>query len=231
MTEPEAKPAEAPVAPVSVAGSLPVLTTEHWSLLATRSLTYSESFSRLSALLSLISGATVALALFAQVDHFGPTFRLVAIPILVVVLITGLSTFVRLGELNRDDIQWVIGMNRLRRAYVKAHPEIEPYLVTSVNDDAAGIFQTMNIVPGGGRIARTLHGISTLPVLVAILDGVIGGALAGVICATAGLPPTASILIAVAVGFVIIVALALVGRRAIRRLTASRQPHFPTRPE
>jgi hypothetical protein len=230
MTEPEARPAETPVAPAPVAGSLQILATEHWSLLATRSLTYTESFSRLSTLLSLISGTTVALALFAQVDHFGLAFRLVAIPILAVLLLTGLSTFVRLGELNRDDVQWVMGMNRLRRAYVDSHPEIERYLVTSPNDDSAGILKTMNLAAPGGRVMRVLHGLSTLPVLVAIIDGVIAGALAGVICAAVGLPATASIVMAIASGLIVVVGLAVLARRAIRRLSALRQPFSPTQP-
>jgi hypothetical protein len=228
MTEPETRPAETPVARAAGAGSLQILATEHWSLLATRSLTYTESFSRLSTLLSLISGTTVALALFAQVDHFGPAFRLVAIPILAVLLLTGLSTFVRLGELNRDDIHWVMGMNRLRRAYVDAHPEVEGYFVTSANDDAAGILQTMNLAAPSGRLMRLMHGLSTLPVLVAIIDGVIGGALGGVTFAAIGVPATASILVAIGTGLVVLVGLAVVARRAIRRLSAFRQPLSPS---
>src|SRR6266508_4159530 len=72
-------------------GLLHVLATEHWSLLATRSLTYSESLSRVSMFLSVLSGAVIALALVAQADHFGNTFVLVAILILSVVLFVGVS--------------------------------------------------------------------------------------------------------------------------------------------
>ena len=43
-----------------------MLATEHWSLLATRSLSWNEAFSRASMFLSLLSGAVVALALVAQ---------------------------------------------------------------------------------------------------------------------------------------------------------------------
>ena len=65
-------PAEAPPglitgdSAVPVAVRLQILSTEHWSLLATRSLTWNESFSRSSMFLSALSGAVVALALVAQ---------------------------------------------------------------------------------------------------------------------------------------------------------------------
>ena len=46
--------------------TLQILTTEHWSLLATRSLVYTEAMSRTSIFVAALSGAVVALALVAQ---------------------------------------------------------------------------------------------------------------------------------------------------------------------
>src|ERR1700686_5780675 len=86
---------------------LQILATEHWSLLATRSLTYKESLGRGNMFLAILSGAVIALALVAQADHFGPTFLSVAIFMLLVVLFTGVATIVRLMSLNRDDYRWV----------------------------------------------------------------------------------------------------------------------------
>jgi hypothetical protein len=42
------------------------LATEHWSLLATRSLTYTEALNRVTIFLAILSGAVIALALVAQ---------------------------------------------------------------------------------------------------------------------------------------------------------------------
>jgi hypothetical protein len=53
---------------------LQILATEHWSLLATRALTYQESLGRVNMFLAILSGAVIALALVAQADHFGSTF-------------------------------------------------------------------------------------------------------------------------------------------------------------
>ena len=63
-----AAPAERPVVSTSAASGDPdpigrraqFLTTEHWSLLATRSMSWNEAFSRTSMFLSTLSAATVA---------------------------------------------------------------------------------------------------------------------------------------------------------------------------
>src|ERR1700737_1296506 len=101
---------------------LQILATEHWSLLATRTLTYSEALTRVTIFLAILSGALIALALVAQADHFGAIFISIAIPMLALVMFTGIATISRLQALNRDDYRWVIGMNRLRHAYIRLHP-------------------------------------------------------------------------------------------------------------
>jgi hypothetical protein len=112
------------------AAKLQILATEHWSLLATRSLTYTESLSRVTKFLAILSGGVITLALVAQADSFGRTFISIAIPLLAVVLFAGIATISRLNALNRDDYRWVIGMNRLRHAYLELHPELEPHFIT-----------------------------------------------------------------------------------------------------
>ena len=91
---------------------LQILTAEHWSLLSTRSLTYSESLTRVIIFLSVLSGCVVSLALLAQIDHLRETFLAAAIPVLSVVLFVGVSTIVRLSELNCEDLRSVLGMTR-----------------------------------------------------------------------------------------------------------------------
>ena len=69
-----------------------ILATEHWSLLATRALSWNEAFARASMFLSLLSGAVVALALVAQATSFGEDFVVFALMVLPVVLFVGLAT-------------------------------------------------------------------------------------------------------------------------------------------
>src|SRR5438445_11149848 len=124
--------------PPTQSEALQILATEHWSLLATRALTYQESLGRVNMFLAILSGAVIALALVAQADHFGTAFISIAIFMLSVVLIVGVFTVARLMSLNRDDFRWVIGMNRLRNPYLDLHPELAPHFLHSTLDELPG---------------------------------------------------------------------------------------------
>src|SRR5438477_5189067 len=149
---------------------LQILATEHWSLLATRALTYQESLGRVSMFLTILSGAVIALALVAQADHFGPAFIAIAVFMLTVVCLTGVFTVARLQALNRDDFRWVLGMNRLRNAYLDLHPELEPHFTTSPYDDLAGALQTLGVeTSGADRLGSMFHGLQTLPGMLSLI--------------------------------------------------------------
>ena len=66
-----------------------ILATEHWSLLATRSLGWNEIYSRAGMFLNVLSAAVVALALVAQATDFGQGFRVFAYLVIPVVLVVG----------------------------------------------------------------------------------------------------------------------------------------------
>lgn len=214
--------------------AIQILATEHWSLLATRALTYQESLGRVNMFLAILSGAVIALALVAQADHFGPAFISIAIFMLAVVAVVGFFTVSRLISLNRDDFHWVMAMNRLRNAYLSIHPELEPYFFTSAHDDVRGVMRTMGIEPTGGatQIGSFVHGLSTLPGTVSVIVAAVVGAIAGLAAAGFTAPPIAVVLIGIA-GFVVALgALVLWQRSDIRRGSAfeSRFPSEGKRP-
>ena len=124
-----------------------ILATEHWSLLATRGLGWNEIFSRAGLFLHVLSAAVVALALVAQATDFGQGFRAFAYLVLPVVLIVGWTTYIRLTE--PYPIDMVVGMNRLRNAYLELAPELTPFFITAHTDDVAGIVQTLSFGKGG----------------------------------------------------------------------------------
>ena len=103
-----------------------ILATEHWSLLATRSMTWGEVFSRAGIFLTVVSAAVVALALVAQATDFGDGFYVFALLVLPIVLVLGVGTLVRLGDALTEDVRLVFGMNRLRHAYLEIAPELGP---------------------------------------------------------------------------------------------------------
>jgi hypothetical protein len=177
-------------APDSSSGRLQVLATEHWSLLATRSLNYTEAFSRVGMFLSILSGAVIALALLAQVDHFHKTFLVAGVAALSVVVFVGIATVGRLGALNRENMRWVMGMNRLRRAYLETYPDLEPYFVSGSRDDLRGILMTMDVkIPLAerrSRLAIAAQGFQTLPGMLAVVVAAVAGALVAMLVALFG---------------------------------------------
>lgn len=160
-----------------------ILATEHWSLLATRSLSWNESFARAGMFLTLLSGATVALALVAQATSFGQGFSVFALLILPVVLFVGLATYVRLLEINNEDYVWVRGMNRLRGAYLEIDPELAQYFITGSTEDAVGIFRTFGADAATERSLDTgrFHGLVTTPTTIAFVDATLAAVLAAIV--------------------------------------------------
>jgi hypothetical protein len=211
---------------------LQILATEHWSLLATRSLTYTESLGRVNMFLAILSGAVIALALVAQADHFGTAFISIAIFMLSVVLLVGVFTIARLMSLNRDDFRWVIGMNRLRKAYLDLHPELEPHFVTSPYDDLPGALQTLGIDTSGvDRLGSAFHGLQTLPGMLSLIVSAVAGAIGGLIAVGFGAPAPVVVLAGIASFLLVAVLIGAWGRRAVRQLNPELAPRFPSPPK
>jgi hypothetical protein len=213
---------------VSPAMRLQILSTEHWSLLASRSLAWNESFSRAGMFLSTLSGAIVALGLVGGASGFGEAFIVLALVILPVVLFVGVATWIRLGASNYHEALCVIGMNRIRAAYLELAPDLERYFVMSAHDDFRGIGVTMGVQPGGGRAFWLAQILAGTPTIVTILNSVLAGAIVAIAALRIGGAPS-TILLAGAVGFLIVlVAHWLYTRQGIAKLRAGLHPLFPS---
>ena len=115
-----------------------LLAVEHWSLLATRGMTWSEVMSRITVHLTISSAALVVLALATQATGFGVAFHVLSIGLTSVILVLGSLTGVRIHNASREDGALVLGMNRLRAAYVQMDPGLAEYLVTSQTRRSGG---------------------------------------------------------------------------------------------
>jgi hypothetical protein len=129
-----------------------ILATEHWSLLAARSLIWNEAMSRATVFLSVLSAATIALALLADATGFGAQTTTLALVLLPVVLLLGVAAHSRLVEINREEVELMLAMNRLRHAYLRIAPALEPYLSTGHHDDEQGL--AASYLAGGRRLRR-----------------------------------------------------------------------------
>ena len=179
--------------------ALEILTTEHWSLLSTRTLGYTEMFARATIFVALLSATLVAFALLAQANHFGPETLPLAFALISVALFIGATTFVRSVAVNDEDARWVAGMNLLRQAYLQIVPELEPFFITgharTVGPDALGHGRPQ-------RSVNLLNSLTTTSGLISALNSVLAGLLAATIAALFGAITGITIAIAIAVSLV-----------------------------
>ncbi len=59
--------------------------------------------------------------------------------LLPVVLFLGIATHIRVVQINTEEIEVMLAMNRLRHAYLEIAPGLEPYFTTGHHDDAPGL--------------------------------------------------------------------------------------------
>ena len=182
-----------------------ILATEHWSLLATRSMTWSEVMSRITIHLTVTSASLVVLALMAQAQGFGGAFQTMSIGLCAVVL--------------------VLGMNRLRAAYLEIDPGLEPYLITSWHDDQGGLMGTYLM---GWPRSTFSHVLASTSVFMLALNSMVAGTLAALIAHAAGAGTAVVVVAGVAVGLGHVAAMVTVGNRTFR--APRQEPRFPSPP-
>lgn len=207
--------------------ALQILTTEHWSLLAARSLVYTEAMSRASIFIAALGASVVALALVAQATDFGTGFYAFSLVLLPVVYFLGYVTLIRLSQVTREDALWVRGMNRIRHAYLELAPELEPYFVTSKYDDEPGIL--LSSVAMREPPPRTQVFVA-VPGVVAVIDSVVAGAIAGIAALALDLGTAACLALG---GLFFLGSLAYFARwagRHIYKYSSDLEPLFPSPP-
>jgi hypothetical protein len=152
-----------------------ILATEHWSLLAARSLIWNEAMSRATVFLTVLSASIIALALLADATGFGSQTRTVALVLLPVVFLLGLAAYARLVQINTEEFQLVLAMNRLRHAYLQIEPGLEPYFTTGHHDDERGVITTY-MLDGPSRRWLFVHFLINTPTIVATVDAALAAA-------------------------------------------------------
>ena len=189
-----------------------LLSTEHWSLLATRSMSWNEAFSRTGMFLSTLSAATVALALAGPAMDFGSAFPLFALVVLSVTLFLGLATYVRLTQVNNEDLYWAAGMNIIRGAYVELSPGIEEQFVTGHSLDTEGMARTFAAVDVTSGLSPW-HMLVTTPAVVAVISSALAGVIAGLLVAQLNLGLEPAVIVGIIVFLASVVILIAWGRR------------------
>lgn len=208
-----------------------ILATEHWSLLASRSLGYTDSFNRASMFFSVLSGTVIALALIAQAGRFDTIFFTAALLLLPIVFFVGTVTIARIGNLNAEDARWVMGMNRIRHAYMEMHPELRQYFITGDHDDVRGILTTFGISappPGQHFFTDLGHGMQTLPGMLTIMVSVVAGTWAALAVVALGASQAVGIATGAAFFLLTVAANSFFARRAVLGYARSHVAKFPS---
>lgn len=210
------------LAPVPPSVRAQLLATEHWSLLATRSQTWSEVMSRIMAQFTFTSAVLVVLALVVQND--GP-FRPLALGLGGAVLLTGTLTSMRVHYASHEDAQLVRGMNRLRHAYVDIDPVVADYLVTGHTDDIQGINQTYTMGPS--RDVTQL--LASASLFITGVTALVAGGWTGILVSPGG--TALAIVVGMLAGIAYIAGFLHAGYRLyVRYEQAGGQVRFPTPP-
>ena len=198
---------------VSEAVQVQILATEHWSLLATRNITYGAIYSRANIFLTVVSAAVVAMALAADATEFGDRFYVFALLVLPIAFFIGVGTYIRLVDARIEDFWLLSGLNRLRHAYLEISPGLEPYFVTGHHDDEEGLSETY----GPGTENRVLRLIASTSTVVGVIDAVLAGVVGGLVAKVVGAGSELSLLVGAVVTSVIVVLLVDADRRIVGR--------------
>lgn len=165
----------------STAGNVPsgallsALTTEHYTLQAARSSTIVEANGRSLLFLSAVSGATVALALVAQLDALGQTFLVFALSVLPALLALGLTSYARLADLAVHDAYYARAIGRIRAFYFTIEPGARQYWLLTPGDDPHAVMRQ------AGQQHSRWHHLSHTATSVAAVNAVIAGVFVGLL--------------------------------------------------
>ena len=223
------KPFETRLSDEERAALTPILSAEYGMLMGALGAAWAASLSRTSIFLVVLSAAAVGLGFAAPGG--GENLRAHALVVLPLLLFLGVSTFVRLVQVQRESVVYITGQNRIRRFFADSVPAARPYFVLPVHDDPAALFRS----PGTG-MSRTPPRFPLLYLVVQTqgIVAVITAAVAAVFGGIAFLPTlgaTIGWLIAAAMFVVTLVALFAYWQRSLRELWSAIPPRYPTPPD
>jgi hypothetical protein len=206
-----------------------ILAAEHWSLLASRSLIWNEAMSRATVFLTTLSASIIALALLADATGFGSQTTTLALVLLPIVFFLGITAYARLVQINTEEFELVLAMNRLRHAYMQIEPGLERYFTTGHHDDERGLIASY-MLDGPSRRWLLVHFLVNTPMIVATVDAALAAAIVVLLLQVADASQAAEVaggMLAFALVWGVLFGLQLHTLRPLR----GKAPRFPTPPD
>ena len=205
--------------------SVQILSAEHASLAAMRSLVYNEAFTRVGVFLTFMSMSFVALALISPATSSGSSFLGITAVVLAFNFIVGLMTLGRVLGTTADDLRAVHAMARIRHGYLQVRPELRPFITTPTYDDVATVMRDYR-APGSG-IGGVLYSLTTSTGMVVVIDALLGGVLAVVLSLLVGADEVMALVIGVVGAILVFAAIGAAAGRFFLRDQASLEVAFP----
>jgi hypothetical protein len=215
-----------PVTSLDDPRAITILSTEHWSLLSSRSLAYNEAFTRGGMFLTFLSMSFVALALLAQGMSFGAQFLTVAAVVLAFDLVIGLATYGRINGANVDDLRAVHGMARIRHGYTQIAPVVAPYFTTATYDDIDSVLTTYGVGPNTA-IPVFLYALTTSGGMIGLIVSMVGGVFAAVLSLIIGVSAGMAVWVGVGGAILVFVLLVVLTFGSVPRHQAALTARFP----
>jgi hypothetical protein len=148
--------------------------------------------------------------------------------LLPVVLLLGIATYARLVQINTEEFQLVLAMNRLRRAYLTIAPALEPYFTTGHHDDEQGLVTTYMLHrPTQARL--WLDFLVNTPTIVATVDAALATVIVVLLVRLAEASRAA--VVAAGVAFLVVWGTLFPLQRHTLRPLRDMTPRFPTLPK
>jgi hypothetical protein len=126
------------------------------------------------------------------------------------------ATYIRLLQVNNEDLYWVTGMNILRGEYTRLVPGIERSFVAGHTLDVEGIarsFAAFDVTSS----PSPWHMLITTPAVVGVIASAIAGVIAGLLAVQFGLGEVVAVVAGILVFLVAVVLAITYGRRESRR--------------
>jgi hypothetical protein len=162
----------------------------------------------------------------ADATGFGAQTTTLALVLLPVVFLLGLAAYARLVQINTEELQLVLAMNRLRHAYLEIEPGLARYLSTGHHDDERGVLATY-LLDRPTRQWLWVHFLVNTPTIVATVDAALAAAIVVLVLQVAEASRAAAVAgggVAFLVVWGTLFRLQLYTLRPFRSLT----PRFPT---
>jgi hypothetical protein len=144
------------------------LGSQYGMLQSARGATISESSSRSSLYLTVVSAAVVGLSFVAQASQFGQAFFIFAVAILPVVFFLGVVSYYRLLQTGVEDVIYARAMSKIQNFYSDIEPSrADLFHATSVDQVGlrrVGLF--------GLRWQQFLSSAATIAIVNAVVAGV-----------------------------------------------------------